>query len=127
MSSSNTFEFLCGSFSFSFLTREHPGIFALRHKMWELVSSRSHRPIKIFPFGEVNESAAEAEFMIYGTIEYRFKAGGVEKKEWAARVEMVREEADGKGDWAMRLYQVYLVSVVFLCVVCDAGVWGFGG
>ena len=87
--------------------------------MWELVSSRSHHPVKIFPFGEINESAAEAEVMLYGTVEYGFKAGGGERKEWAARVEMVRGEADGKGDWAMRLYQVYLVSVVFLCVLCD--------
>ena len=35
---------------------------------------------------------------------------------------MVRGEADGKGDWAMRLYQVYLVSVMFVCVLCDAGI-----
>lgn len=95
--------------------------------MWESVSSRSHHPVKIFPFGKVDESAAEAEVMIYGTVEYGLKAGGGERKEWAARVEMVREEVDGEGDWAMKLYQVYLVSVVFFCILCEAGIKGFGG
>ena len=82
--------------------------------MWELVSRRSHHPVKIFPFGEINEGAAEAEVMIYGTVEYGFKAGGGDRKEWAARVEMVK---GGEGDWKMRLYQVYLVSEcgVLLC------------
>ena len=92
--------------------------------MWEHIASRSHHPLKIFPFGKINEGAAEAEVMIYGTVEYGFKAGGSERKEWAARVELVREEAggDGEGEWAMRFYQVYLVSVVFLLWVFVVGV-----
>ena len=106
-------------------TRKHPGLFALRHKMWELIASRSHRPIKIFPFGEINERAAEAEVMIYGTVDYGFKAGGGERKEWAASVEMVR---DGEGEWKMRLYQVYLVSLVIFCDFCMISVMHeFGG
>ncbi len=95
--------------------------------MWESVSSRSHHPLKIFPFGRVNESAAEAEVMIHGTVDYGFKAGGSERKDWAARAELVGEEADGEWDWAMKFYQVYLVSVVFLCISCGArgiGIWG---
>ena len=95
--------------------------------MWEVVSSRAHHPLKIFPFGRVTEVAAEAEVMIHGTVEYGFKAGGSERKEWAARAELVREEVDGERNWVMRFYQVYLVSVVFLCSLCDArglGIWG---
>lgn len=104
-------DFLCTAPFHPFpYTRNHPGLFTLRHKMWEAIAGRSHHPIKIFPFGEINESAAEAEVMLYGTVDYKFKAGGGERKEWAARVEMVR---DGEGEWKMRLYQVYLVSVVF--------------
>ena len=98
----------------SFLTPEHPGIFALRHKMWESVSSRSHHLIKIFPFGKVNEAVAEAEVMMYGTVDYGFKAGGNERKEWAARAELVSEEGDGERNWAMRFYQVYVVSLLLL-------------
>lgn len=82
--------------------------------MWESVSSRSHHLIKIFPFGEVNEAIGEAEVMIYGTVDYGFKAGGRERKEWAARAELVSEEADGERNWAMRFYQVYVVSLVLL-------------
>ena len=123
--SSNPSELLSDSTSSS-LTPEHPGILALRPKMWESVSSRSHHVLKIFPFGKVNEAVAEADVMIYGTVDYGFKAGGSERKEWAARAELVREEAGGEWNWAMRIYQVYLVSVVFLCILCDArglGIW----
>ena len=52
--------------------------------------------------------------MIYGTVDYGFKAGGRERKEWAARAELVSEEADGERNWAMRFYQVYVVSLVLL-------------
>ncbi len=64
--------------------------------------------------------------MIYGTVEYGFKAGGSERKEWAVRAVLVKEEADGEWHWAMTFYHVYLVSVVFLCLLCDArglGIW----
>lgn len=87
--------------------------------MWELISSRSHHPVKIFPFGEISDGSAEAEVMIHGTVDYGFKAGGRERKEWAARVEMVR----GEGGWKMRLYQVYLVSVISFCVLWGVGIY----
>ena len=55
--------------------------------------------------------------MLYGTVEYGFKAGGSLVKEFAVRAELVKEE----GDWKMRLYQVYLVSVIFALIFFGGG------
>lgn len=86
-------------------------ILAMRKSLWEKVSSRSHKPLKIFPFG-----ADSDEVMIYGTVEYEFKAGGKGGLEWAARGTMgVGEE--GKVVW--KEYIVYLVSLS-----CCRGTWG---
>lgn len=73
--------------------------------MWEKVSSRAHRAIKIFPFGP-----HAAEVMLYGTVAYGLKDGGEKKVDWAARAELVKDEKDGKVRLAF--YQVYLVSLV---------------
>ena len=69
--------------------------------MWSKVSSRKHNPIKVFPFGPGSD-----EVMLYGTVEYGFKAGGSGALPWAARAHMVKEG----GDYKMSFYQVYLVS-----------------
>jgi hypothetical protein len=45
-------------------------ILALRKGMWEKVTSRQHRPLKIFPFGSESD-----ELMVYGTVDYVFKDG----------------------------------------------------
>lgn len=79
-------------------------ILSLRKSMWEKVSSRSHRPIKIFPFGSYSD-----EVMLYGTVEYGLKAGGNSGLDWAARAHLVKNEEDG-GKVKMDFYQVYLVS-----------------
>lgn len=68
--------------------------------MWEKIKSRSHRPLKVFPFGP-NSS----EVMIFGSVEYEFKAGGSNGLEWAARG--VLETDDGRVVWSD--YQVFLV------------------
>jgi hypothetical protein len=78
-------------------------ILALRKSMWEHVSSRSHNPIKIFPFGSYAD-----EVMLYGTVKYGLKAGGEKEVDWAARAKLVK--VDGKVK--MAFYQVYLVSDV---------------
>lgn len=92
-----------------FDTWETSGILSLRHQMWSAVSSRSHHPTKVFPFAPISES--EAEVMLYGTVEYGFKAGGGDSKDWAARAVLVKDGSEGeRGGWKMRLYQVYLVS-----------------
>lgn len=69
--------------------------------MWEKVASRSHNPIKIFPFGPDSD-----EVMIYGTVEYGLKAGGSASVDWAARARLTK----GNGAVKMSFYQVYLVS-----------------
>jgi hypothetical protein len=76
-------------------------ILALRKSMWEEVASRSHNPIKIFPFG-----AYADEVMLYGTVKYEMKAGGEKEVDWAARAKLVKEDEKVK----MAFYQVYLVS-----------------
>lgn len=86
------------------------GILSLRQNMWSAVSSRSHHPTKIFPFAPVSES--EAEVMLYGTVEYGFKEGGSDGKDWAARALLVNSGSEGGvaglGGWRMKFYQVYL-------------------
>ena len=69
--------------------------------MWEKVKSRSHKPVKIFPFG-----ADSNEVMIYGSVAYEFKAGGSSGLEWAARGTL--EEVEGRVVW--KEYQVFMVS-----------------
>ncbi|KAF1938586.1 hypothetical protein EJ02DRAFT_383489 [Clathrospora elynae] len=76
-------------------------ILALRKGMWEKVSSRAHKPLKIFPFGPNAD-----EVMIYGTVKYGLKAGGESIVDWAARAHLVRNEEKGV---QMDFYQVYLV------------------
>jgi hypothetical protein len=76
-------------------------ILAFRKSLWEKVASRSHNPIKIFPFG-----AYADEVMLYGTVKYGMKAGGENEVDWAARAKLVKEDGKVK----MAFYQVYLVS-----------------
>ncbi|KAH3947661.1 hypothetical protein HBI56_186760 [Parastagonospora nodorum] len=77
----------------------HDEILALRKSMWEKVSSRSHNPIKIFPFGSYSD-----EVMLYGTVKYGLKDGGEKEVDWAARAKLVNED----GKIRMSFYQVYL-------------------
>ncbi|OAL53087.1 hypothetical protein IQ07DRAFT_533759 [Pyrenochaeta sp. DS3sAY3a] len=74
-------------------------ILALRTAMWEKVSSRKHRAIKIFPFGPNAD-----EVMLYGTVKYGLKAGGESGLDWAARAHLVKQDGRVKMDF----YQVYL-------------------
>lgn len=56
--------------------------------------------------------------MLYGKVEYGFKEGGSDGKDWAARALLVnsgsKDELDGLGGWKMKFYQVYLVSCCHL-------------
>lgn len=70
--------------------------------MWEKVASRSHKPLKIFPFGQNAD-----DVMLYGTVQYTFKAGGEASVDWAARAHLVKDGGDVKLDF----YQVYLVGI----------------
>lgn len=65
------------------------------------MASRSHNPIKIFPFGSYSD-----EVMLYGTVKYVLKDGGESGLDWAARAKLVK--VDGKVK--MQYYQVYMVS-----------------
>lgn len=75
--------------------------------MWAAVKSRSHNPIKVFPFG-----ANSKELMLYGTVEYVFKDESKEKatKDWAGRAKLRK---DGDHGWKLEEYQVYLVGWIF--------------
>lgn len=73
----------------------------MRKGMWEHVSSRSHKPEKIFPFGPNAD-----EVMIYGTVSYGLKNGKSNDITWAARANLLKDGAD----WKMDFYQVYLVG-----------------
>lgn len=60
--------------------------------------------------------------MLYGTVEYGFKEGGSDGKDWAARALLVKDGAsDGLGGWRMKFYQVYLVSYYFLRAEWQSG------
>lgn len=84
----------------------------MRKGMWEKVKSRSHKPVKVFPFGENAD-----EVMLYGTVDYELKDGREASVPWAGRAHLVEEEGQVKMDF----YQVYLVSFL-LSWDC-----GFGG
>jgi hypothetical protein len=83
------------------LTLQTTEILAMRKAMWEKVSSRSHNPIKIFPFGSYSD-----EVMLHGTVKYGLKSGGESGLDWAARAHLVKVDGKVKMDF----YQVYLVS-----------------
>jgi len=74
-------------------------ILSLRQSMWEKVSSRAHKPVKIFPFG-----LSANEVMLYGTVDYVLKNGGKVSVDWAARAHLVQDGEKVKMDF----YQVYL-------------------
>jgi len=79
-------------------------IYTMRKGMWEVVTSRKHTVYKVFPYGE-NAS----EVMLFGKVQYGFKDGREIGVDWAARAEMVKDEA-GPSGWKFRFYQVYLDS-----------------
>lgn len=83
----------------------------LRKSLWDKVSSRSHNPIKIFPFGSYAD-----EVMLYGTVKYVLKEGGEKEIDWAARAKLVKEDDKVK----MEYYQVYMVSQCMLGE-CECG------
>ena len=74
-------------------------ILALRKGMWERVSSRSHHPLKVYPFGPHSD-----ECMLHGTVDYRLKDGGNASVPWAARAVLVTEGEVVR----FKEYQVYL-------------------
>lgn len=69
--------------------------------MWANVATRSHAPLKIFPFGPNSN-----EVMLYGTVDYVSKAGKESGLDWAARAHLVEQG----GGLKLKFYQVYLVS-----------------
>ncbi|KAF2721193.1 hypothetical protein K431DRAFT_346493 [Polychaeton citri CBS 116435] len=81
-----------------------PEILQMRLAMWDKVSSRSHKPTRVFPAGKDSE-----EVMLHGTVDYGFKDGKtLEGVEWAARAVFGEESGVRK----MVFYQVYLDSAV---------------
>ncbi|KAF2267803.1 hypothetical protein CC78DRAFT_530580 [Lojkania enalia] len=74
-------------------------ILALRKSMWEKVSSRLHKPLKIFPFGPDSN-----EVMLRGTVKYGLKAGGESGLDWGAYARLTKVDGAVK----MEFYQVYL-------------------
>jgi hypothetical protein len=82
----------------------------MRKAMWEKVSSRSHNPIKIFPFGSYSD-----EVMLHGTVKYGLKSGGESGLDWAARAHLVKVDGKVKMDF----YQVYLVSPSYVLVLLE--------
>jgi len=92
-------------------------IIAMRNAMWEKVSTRSHKPSKVFPFGPNAE-----EVMLFGTVEFTFKEGGGSAVDWAARAKLVQEGGKVK----MGFYQVYMVSAVSRRRA-RVDIWNIGG
>ncbi|PVI02910.1 hypothetical protein DM02DRAFT_558876 [Periconia macrospinosa] len=76
-------------------------ILALRKGLWEKVSSRVHKPLKIFPYGPNSD-----QVMLHGTVKYGLKAGGEASLDWAAYARLVKSSDDGAVK--MSFYQVYL-------------------
>jgi hypothetical protein len=73
--------------------------------MWKNVSSRTHKPHKVFPYGPNAK-----ELMLFGTVNYGLKSGETSSKDWAARAQLVNEDGRVK----MCFYQVYLVRLLAL-------------
>jgi hypothetical protein len=55
-------------------------IAALRRPMWNEVSFRQHRPLRVFPFG-----SDAREVMLHGTVSYQMKDSRQSSTEWSAR------------------------------------------
>lgn len=88
--------------------RKNPEILTKRESMWEKVTSRSHKPGKIFPFPSTPSDTGDDEVMLHGTVDYVLKDGGKQVSvDWAARARLVGGE---DGQLRMGFYQVYLVG-----------------
>lgn len=70
--------------------------------MWQGVTSRKHKPLKIFPFG----SNAD-ELMLYGIVEFGLQNGKSLTADWGARAHLVKQGSEYKMDF----YQVYTVRL----------------
>jgi hypothetical protein len=67
--------------------------------MWEVITSRSHRPIQVFPFGSPSR-----EVMLFGTVDYVTKDSQKSTVEWSGRIVF----ENSAGPVKMEFYQVYL-------------------
>ncbi|KAI9689702.1 MAG: hypothetical protein M1820_010072 [Bogoriella megaspora] len=76
-------------------------IIELRRSMWEKVSTRQHKPLRIFTSG-----AGAENYMLYGTVDYIMKDGEKASVDWAAHSHFVKVE----GRYKMDFYQVYISS-----------------
>ncbi|KAH9828200.1 hypothetical protein Tdes44962_MAKER02564 [Teratosphaeria destructans] len=74
-------------------------ILQIRKSMWEKVTRRSHKPIRIYTFGP-----GSADTMLYGTVDYELKDGRKASVPWSARSHFTEEDGELKQDF----YQVYL-------------------
>ena len=75
--------------------------------MWDKVESRRHRLGKIFfsTFDETTDGEV-AEFMLYGTVTYRLKAGSEATADWAGHARLARKGATDP--WKFVSYRVYI-------------------
>lgn len=89
----------------------HIEILAVRKGLWEKVSGRLHKPLKVFPYGTNAD-----EVMLFGTVDYELKDGRKANVDWSAHAHLVKQEGKVKMDF----YQVYLVSAL-LQVICGSG------
>ncbi|KAI0024737.1 hypothetical protein F4780DRAFT_552097 [Xylariomycetidae sp. FL0641] len=80
----------------------------LRKGMWDVVSSRRHRPMSVFPasFGDDEN----IEYMLHGDLHMETKDGMHALVAWAARA-VLRKDPQGKLKYAS--YQVYLNRMKF--------------
>ena len=89
-------------------TDDSTEILKMRQGMWEKVAKRSHKPTKIFSFGNGSE-----EVMLYGTVDYELKDGRKTNVDWSARSHFTHED----GKLKMDFYQVYLVSLLIEAII----------
>ncbi|KAF2740953.1 hypothetical protein EJ04DRAFT_423933 [Polyplosphaeria fusca] len=71
--------------------------------MWNSIPKRTHRPLKVYPFGD-----DATEVAIIGTVEYWPDDGGYIKKDMAARMKFQRSPKTSKPEIAS--LQVWLIT-----------------
>lgn len=71
--------------------------------MWEKVEARKHTVHKVFP-ASFTEAAGEQELMLFGSVEYKLKAGGQDSVDWAGYAHLVKDD----GAWKFQYYRVYI-------------------
>ncbi|RFU72003.1 hypothetical protein TARUN_10255, partial [Trichoderma arundinaceum] len=83
----------------------------MREGMWTVVQERKHTVTKVFParFDESADGGKQCELMLHGDVTYKTKDGNSSTVPWAGHGILRKVQGEGKEEWKLAEYRVYLL------------------